>query len=286
MGLHFLTFPGLFTTALDLVLVFLLIYRVLYWLKISHSLDLIKGLFVLGVFFLLSIQLQLETLEWIIEKFTAVMILLVVIIFQPELRRFLERIGSTGELFPLSKAPTDTPSTSVVKHIVRSIEFLAKEKIGAIVVIQQETVLDEYSSSGIVINGKLNSEFLTSLFWPGSPTHDGAVILQEATIKSAGCFLPLTKKKLVDRRLGSRHRAAMGVSELSDAVVIVVSEESGVISLVEEGKMTRFLTRTVLETRLFDIYQERETTLNFNISKFFDFKQVKFFKKQNKKGKE
>ena len=130
----------------------------------------------------------------------------------------------------------------IIKQLLRATKFLATEKIGAIIAIERLSSLSEYSEAGIAVNTEINSELLSSLFWPGTPTHDGAIIIRNGKIDAAGCFLPLTNSKLTDRRLGTRHRAALGLSEVSDAFIIIVSEEKGVISLAEDGVLTRFLT--------------------------------------------
>ena len=242
---------------IDIVLVFLISYRLLSWLQRTHAFDLIKGLSLIFFIFLFSSILNLTTLNWVLEKFTTVLLIVVVIIFQPELRRFLERVGSTQQLFPeFESIKTKVTSTTFIQQILRSIEFLSKEKIGAIIVFEGQASLQQYIDSGVSIQGDVNSEVLSALFWPGSPTHDGAVIIRSDKIEAASCFLPLTEFPITDRRLGTRHRAAMGVSEVSDAVVVVVSEETGVISLVEKGAMTRYLTKEALETRLFSFYSE------------------------------
>ena len=259
-----LTFGAPFLTFLDVFLVYLLIYRVLTWLKGTHAFDLIKGLLVIFIFFLISTILGLDTLKWIIEKFTAVSIILVVIIFQPELRRFLERIGSTGDLFPSPKKLTETQSTAIIRQLLKATKLLANEKIGAIIAIERLSSLAEYSSAGIHINSNLNSELIASLLWPGSPTHDGAIIIRKEKIDAAGCFFPLTDSKLIDRRLGTRHRAALGLSEISDAFIIIVSEEKGVISIAEDGVLTRFLTIEALETRLFTVFSKQESSFSFS----------------------
>ena len=251
-------------TFLDVFLVYLLIYRILTWLKGTHAFDLIRGLLVIFVFFFISTILGLDTLKWIIEKFTAVFIILVVIIFQPELRRFLERIGSSGELFPISRKLSETQNTTTIRHLLRATKFLATEKIGAIIAIERLSSLSEYADAGVKVNTNLNSELLSSLFWPGTPTHDGAIIIRKGKIDAAGCFLPLTNSKLTDRRLGTRHRAALGLSEVSDAFIIIVSEEKGVISIAEDGVLTRFLTVEALETRLFTVFSEKESSFSFS----------------------
>ena len=127
------------------------------------------------------------------------------------------------------------------------------------IVIEQKSPLDEYTESGIKVNANLTSELMCSLFWPGSPTHDGAIIIRGNEILTAGCLLPLTNSKVSDKRLGTRHMSAIGISEETDALVIVVSEETGTISIAEEGNLTRFLNREALETRLFNLYKESTT---------------------------
>lgn len=263
----------IFTHVLDIVLVYLIIYKLLSWLKITHALDLIKGLLLIFLIFLGSHILDLTILNWILEKFSAVILILMVVIFQPELRRVLEKIGSSGN--PLFTFSNPQP-TSFIHKLIRAVDFLSREKIGAIIAIEGQKSLEEYVDTGIAVKGDLNAEILTSLFWPGSPTHDGAVIIKDGQISAAGCFLPLTDTPIKDRRLGTRHRAAIGLSELSDSIVIVISEESGVISLVEEGNMTRFLTKEALETRLFSLFSKPDYV---NKSYWNSFNLLKLLKK-------
>ena len=238
----------------DIFLVYLLVYNLLVLLKGTHAFDLIKGLFLLFLLFFVSALFDLVTIRWMIEKFTAVSLILVVVIFQPELRRFLKKIGSRGDFFSQGRSLTDTQTTLVVKHITRAIDALSKDNIGAIIAIEQETLLESYVTDSLIIDGNLSSELLCSLFWPTSPTHDGAVIIRKNRIYCANCFLPLTHSELSDRRLGTRHRAAIGLSEQTDAFVIVISEDKGVISIIEDGIITRFLNKETIESRLFTIF--------------------------------
>lgn len=236
---------------LDIAIVYLITYRLFSWLKNTNAFDLIKGLALIFLVFLLSSILNLTTLNWILEKFTTVILIVVVIIFQPELRRFLERVGSSGQFFPAFNKMKPVTSATFIQQILRAVEFLSKEKIGAIIVLEGQVSLQQYIETGIKIKSEVNSEIIASLFWPGSPTHDGAIIIKDEKIESAGSFLPLTEFPIADRRLGTRHRAAMGISEVSDSMVLIVSEETGVISIVEQGAMMRYLTKESLETRLF-----------------------------------
>ncbi|MBH37442.1 TIGR00159 family protein [bacterium] len=252
------------SVCVDVILVYLLTYRFLAWLKRSYALDLIKGLMLVILVFLASHVLSLTTLNWILERFATVLLIVVVIIFQPELRRFLERVGATGQLFTLSSSFPEVKSTATMKSLIRAVDYLSREKIGAIIALEGQTSLTQYVDTGIRVKGDLNMEMLSSLFWPGSPTHDGAVIIKENIIEAAGCFLPLTESPISDRSLGTRHRAALGLSDVTDAIVIVISEESGVISLVEHGVMTRYLTKEALQTRLASLQSQSDNIPVFN----------------------
>ncbi len=223
----------------------------------------------MGIYFV-SRLFGFLTLNWLLEKLATALILIAIIIFQPELRRFLEKIGS-GKLFsPLVEGQREAKSTTVIKHLLKTVEMLSKEKIGALIVSEVGTNLSEYIESGIPIRSHISAELLCTLFWPKSPTHDGAVIIRENKIEAAGCLLPLTDTPLTDGRLGTRHRAAIGLSKLTDAVIIVVSEESGIVSIAENGNLNRFLNKEALETRLFNLYKEEtEAGADQNLFKFF-----------------
>ncbi len=242
----------------DFCLVYLLIYRLLVWISETHAESLVRGLLVVLALYAASFTLQLTTLNWVLGKFATVLLLLILIVFQPELRRFLERIGS-GRLLTPFMIHEDDQHLSVIKQLLRAVDILSKERVGGLIVIELGSNLNEYIQSGIRVHAHISGELLASLFWPKSPTHDGAVILRESRIAAAGCLLPLTDATLQDRRLGTRHRAAMGLSEVSDALVIVISEETGVISLAERGNLTRYLNKQALETRLFSLYKEESS---------------------------
>ncbi|MGC6367946.1 MAG: diadenylate cyclase CdaA [Candidatus Marinamargulisbacteria bacterium] len=201
-----------------------------------------------------SLMIGLTYFSKFIEQFFILFLVFVMIIFQNEIRRASEKIRR-GRLF-FSSQRKKTKQPLLIKRILQSVEFMAKNKIGALMVIEQDSPLDEYTESGISINADLTSELVCSLFWPGSPTHDGAIIIRGNEILTAGCLLPLTSSKVSDKRLGTRHMSAIGISEETDALVIVVSEETGTISIAEKGNLTRFLNREALETRLFSLYKE------------------------------
>lgn len=240
---------------LDLVLVYLIVYRFLLWMRRSRSAPLLRGLFGLFFIYFISIFLGLTTLRWILGKFATVVVLVLIILFQPELRRFLERLGSSRSVFS-PFVSSQGKETVMIGHLLKAVQMLAKERVGALIVIEAGVNLGEYIGSGIPVWGQMGADLLVSLFWPNAPTHDGAVIIREDQIAAAGCLLPLTETELGDRRLGMRHRAAVGLSEIADALVIIVSEETGVISMAEQGQLTRYMTKEALEARLFNLYQE------------------------------
>tara|TARA_A100001015_G_scaffold319553_1_gene442788 strand:- start:1940 stop:2704 length:765 start_codon:yes stop_codon:yes gene_type:complete len=202
----------------------------------------------------LSKMIGFTMFAWFVERFFVLFIVFIMIIFQNEIRRASEKIRR-GKLF-FSSQVKNTKQPLLIKRILQSVEFLSKSKIGALIVIEQKSPLDEYTESGISINANLTSELICSLFWPGSPTHDGAIIIRNNEILTAGCLLPLTNSRVSDKRLGTRHMSAIGISEETDALIIVVSEETGTISVAEEGNLTRFLNREALETRLFNLYKD------------------------------
>jgi len=260
-----------FRTILDAVLVYLLIYQLLVWTKNSATFNLVKGLIIVAIITFFSSVLGLTTLGWLLGKFATVLTFFILIIFQPELRRILEKIGK-GELFGASRSSYgDHQSAVLIKQLLLAVDLMSKKKIGALIALEITSNLDEFIESGILIKARLSSDLLVSLFWPNTPTHDGAVVIRDDKIFAAGCLLPLTASKITDRRLGTRHRAALGLSEISDAVIIVVSEETGTISLTESGNITRFLTKESLETRLFNLYNEtKEAKQSSGLSKIFN----------------
>ena len=215
----------------------------------------------------LSQFLGFESLYWLLSKFETVLIILIIIIFRPELRRFLERVGS-GNLFTSTSLDIEEKSI-IIQNLLKGIEKLAKDKIGALIVIERNTSLYEYIQSGIHTNSILTHELIRSLFWPGTPTHDGAIIIQSNKIVAAGCLLPLTESDLKNERLGTRHRAGIGLSELSDAFIIIISEETGIISTAENGKLTRFLTKETLESKLFSLVNTTNTNKGSLFKKLF-----------------
>jgi len=239
---------------IDIAIVAFLLYQVFVWLKGTAGMQLLRGLLIIFVIYFAAQQLGLRTLNWLMEKFVTVMLIVIIIVFQPELRRALERLGR-GKLLSRIGLSFGTKTSAIVRQIIDAIEKCSQEKIGGLVVLERNTGLNEFLESGVPIDAAVSEELLITIFTKGTPLHDGAIIIQADRIAAAGCLLPLSESRLLDRRLGTRHRAAVGMSEQSDALVIVVSEQTGTISVAENGYLNRFLTKELLEERLFEIYK-------------------------------
>lgn len=239
---------------IDIAIVSMVIYYLLMWLQGTRAITLLKGIGVIFMFYLFGKVLNLYTINWLLERLGTVILILIIIIFQPELRRALERIGR-GKLLIRLGVVDQSRGSWFVRHIIRAVESLSQTKTGALIVLERNTGLSEFLESGIKIDAVVSVELLLSIFSPHNPLHDGAVILQGDRIAAASCLLPLSDSRLLDKRLGTRHRAAVGMSEQSDALVIVVSERNGVISIADNGLLSRQITKEVLEEKLFELYK-------------------------------
>jgi diadenylate cyclase len=224
----------------DIVIVSIIFYQLLLVIEGTRAVQLIKGIFVLLIVSILSRQMALETLTWLLDKLWTMMVVALPVVFQAELRRALEQIGR-GRLFSLrSLRESDDGAQRLINELLRCAKVLSQSRIGALIALEKSTGIQEYVETGVKIDGIVSSEFLVNLFIPKSPLHDGAVIIRGDRVAAAGCFLPLTQNPNLDKDLGTRHRAAVGLSEVCDALVLVVSEETGVISSVLDGKLQRF----------------------------------------------
>ena len=241
-------------TLIDFCFIALAAYFFFYVFRKAQIQNLLPVILIFISSYSVSKMIGLHMFSWLIERTFIIFVIFIFIIFQSEIRRASEKIRR-GKLFFSAQNKT-TKQPLLIKRILQSVEFLSKNTIGALIVIEQRSPLDEYTESGINIQANLTGELICSLFWPGSPTHDGAIIIRGNQILTAGCLLPLTNSKVSDKRLGTRHMSAIGISEETDALVIVVSEETGTISVAEQGNLTRFLNREALETRLFNLYKE------------------------------
>ena len=246
------------TDVLDIAIVAFLVYKVLGFIKETRAEQLAKGLLVLVIFTILSDFIHLYTLHWILSGLLSVGLIAIVVIFQPELRRALEHLGRNR--FSNIMGDIDKEEAKrMVTEIVRAVETMSSSRTGALIVIEKEITLNDIVETGTVIDAYISAEMIGNIFYEGAPLHDGALILRGDRLYAAGCVLPLTQNKELSKELGTRHRAGIGITENSDALVIIVSEETGVISLAQNGELTRFLEAKRIEKTLLDLYLQGDS---------------------------
>ncbi len=237
---------------IDIAIVSFIIYKILGFIRSTRAEQLAKGLLVIVVAAFLANIMHLYILNWLLTGVLSVGVVALVVVFQPELRRGLEFLGRGR--FTRQFSISQENITGNVDKIVRAVEYFAGRKEGAIIVIERQTALQDIVETGTLIDAVVSEDLLENLFYKGSPLHDGAVILRSERILAAGCVLPLTQNQNLSKELGTRHRAGIGISEVSDAVAIIVSEETGIISVASDGKLSRFLDRKALEKMLLNMY--------------------------------
>ncbi|MDN5331095.1 MAG: diadenylate cyclase [Tepidanaerobacteraceae bacterium] len=248
---------------LDIAIVAYVSYKAIQLIRGTRAVQLIRGIIVFVVFTKLSEWLGLYTINWLLKNAMTVGVIALLVVFQPELRRVLEQLGRSrffsSSLFGLGEEEL----SFLIDNLAQAAEELSKNKIGALIVLERETGLNEYIETGVKIEGYLTAELLINIFIPNTPLHDGAVIVRNDKVMAAGCYLPLTENPNLSKELGTRHRAALGVTEQSDAVAIIVSEETGVISVAREGKLSRYLDVKTLKNVLKEVYQIGDKKTNF-----------------------
>ncbi|NGP45682.1 TIGR00159 family protein [Bacillaceae bacterium SIJ1] len=237
------------TTIIDILVVWYVVYKLIMLIRGTKAVQLIKGIVVIfGVWFISS-YFGLRTLEWLMGEAVTWGFLAVIIIFQPELRRALEQLGR-GRFFSRTSSNEEEAQQEAIEALGKAIQYMAKRRIGALISIERETGLNDYIETGITMNAQLTSELLINLFIPNTPLHDGAVIIRQQEIMAAACYLPLSESPFITKELGTRHRAALGISEVTDCLTIVVSEETGQVSLTKNGELHRDLTIDALKEKL------------------------------------
>ena len=245
---------------LDIVIVAYLVYKILGFIQETRAQQLVRGLVVLGIVFFLSDFLKLYLLNWLLRNFVTMGLFALIVLFQPELRRGLEQLGRRNIVSGQFRSLDKENAIEVVKEIVAAVDDFSATRTGALIVFERETMLNDIIETGTIVDTRISVRLLGNLFYEGSPLHDGAVIIRGDRIHAASCVLPLTEKKNIGRNLGTRHRAGLGVSEVSDALVIVVSEETGVISVAENGNFRRFMDLKSVEKILLGVYMPQEET--------------------------
>ncbi|GAB6171918.1 diadenylate cyclase CdaA [Paradesulfitobacterium aromaticivorans] len=248
------------TSILDVVVVAVVIYQLLMLIKGTRAVQLLKGILVLLIVSNGADFLHLGTIRWLLDQVWQMLFIALPVVFQPELRRALEQLGR-GKFFARHPLTLGNEALErLTEEMVRCTQVLSKNRIGALIVLERETGVQDFVETGIKIDGMVSSEFLVNIFIPNTPLHDGAVIIRGDRVAAAGCFLPLSENPNIQKELGTRHRAALGLTEVSDALTIVVSEETGAISVAIDGSLTRFLDDKMLRDLLTRELQKKSTT--------------------------
>ena len=252
----YLQFPDIIRHIVDITVVAFVLYQLLLLIRKTRAEQVLKGVVFLFFIYFVTKGLRLNTIAWILENTINFGITAVVIVFHPEIRRALEQIGR-GRFFERSLLLGDDKDRhfqSIVDGIADAVANMSKTRTGALIVVEKQTGINEIIETGVKIDARLTRELLENIFVPNTPLHDGAVVIRGDRIAAAGCFLPLTENPNLSKQLGTRHRAALGITESSDALAIIVSEETGVISMAQNGKLTRYLDMDGLKSVLRSIY--------------------------------
>lgn len=234
---------------MDISIVAYAFYRLLVLIRGSRAEQLLKGIILLLLFSALSSFLNLELVNWLIEKLWILFAIILPIVFQPELRRILEQLGR-GHFFTWDSDGGLSGNFSIIDEIASAAAVLSGNKVGALIILTRENDIEEYLDSGVNMDSMVSSELLINIFVPNTPLHDGAVVIKDGRIQKAACFLPLSDNPKLDKQVGTRHRAGLGVSEVSDALAVIVSEETGGISLARRGRLDRHIDIQQLKSML------------------------------------
>ncbi len=230
------------SVALDVLIIWYLIYRLIMMIRGTKAVQLAKGIVFIFIVRIIAGLLQLHALTYLLDQIVAWAVLGIIIIFQPEIRRGLEHLGRTPMLNGRENSAHDE-SVRLIKELDKAIQYMSKRRIGALITLQQETGLDDYIETGIKLDAEITGELLINIFIPNTPLHDGAVIINNNRIAVAAAYLPLSDSSMIPKRLGTRHRAAVGISEVTDAITIVVSEETGGVTITRNGRFLLDMTR-------------------------------------------
>ncbi len=243
------------TDVLEILIIAFAFYHVILWIKDTRAWMLLKGIILLGVIFLAAVILEMDVVLWVFQNAMVVGIVALIVIFQPELRNALEQLGrkniiGTLTSFDNQKTKNEHFSEKSVQAIIKATYEMAKVKTGALIVVEKDIQCREYERTGIPIDSEISSQLLINIFEHNTPLHDGAVLVRDNRIVAATCYLPLSNNLGVSKELGTRHRAGLGISEVSDSLTIIVSEETGFVSLARNGKLFRKVDSDTLQLRL------------------------------------
>lgn len=252
------------TDIVEMIILSFLLYQILVWIKNTRAWSLLKGILVIAVFILIAAQFEMTTILWIVENMFGVAVTAVIVILQPEIRKAVEELGRKNIItsivpFELGKNPGEGRfSDRTINEITKACVEMGKVKTGALIVVQQNQPLEEYERTGIDVDGIVTSQLLINIFEHNTPLHDGAVIIRGNRVTSATCYLPLSDNMALSKDLGTRHRAGVGISEATDSLTVIVSEETGKISVAYEGNLSRGLSGEELKEKLKAIQNKPE----------------------------
>ena len=260
------------TDFVEIFVIAFLVYEILLWIKNTQAWSLMKGIAVIVIFLLVAELFEMTTILWIADKLFAVAATLIVVVFQPELRRALEQLGRNNFFskilnFEQGKDDEGRFSDRTISEIIRACNEMAKVKTGALIVIEQNNSLSEIERTGIVVDGVVTSQLLINIFEHNTPLHDGAVIIRGDRVTAATCYLPLSDNLSLSKELGTRHRAGVGISEVTDSLTIIVSEETGRISIAYEGKLLRNVDSDTFRKKLEMIQAKPDSEKKHNLFK-------------------
>ena len=250
-----------FLDIIDIAIVAICIYKLYMMIKETRAEQLIKGLVIIFIFVKISDSLKLYTVNWVLENMMTALAIMIIVVFQPELRKILETIGRSNIL---TKSFADIRGEKVnkcVQEIVHAVFSLSRQRIGALIIFERSTGLGDVVETGTTLESQISSELLINIFIPNTPLHDGAVVIKNDIIKAAACFLPLSTEQSISKELGTRHRAAIGMSEKSDCLALIVSEETGGISIAEHGKIDRYIDEPTLTKILTKLYNDQDSNI-------------------------
>lgn len=256
------------TNIFEILIISVLIYYILIWIRDTRAWTLLKGILVIFAFVLVAYVFQMSTILWLFQNLISVTIISIFVLFQPELRRALEQLGRKNLLssvFNLSSgAAVDEQAAKVIEktksEIIKACVEMSKARTGALIVIEQEVRLREYERTGIFLDSMVSSQLLMNIFEHNTPLHDGAVFIRNNRIVAATCYLPLSDNMLLSKELGTRHRAGVGISEVSDSITLIVSEETGMISIAHDGMLFRGLNQEELREKLSTLMKNQDTS--------------------------